>query len=60
MMMHNVLGITLRARDGREQQTLVWLPTDTVRREFYERARKNGLEIIVNKPESVTETAQNR
>ena len=50
-MMNNVMGLTLRARDGREQRTLAWLPTEEIRREFYERARRNGLEIIENEPE---------
>ena len=50
-MMNNVMGLTLRARDGREQRTLAWLPTEEIRREFYERARRNGLEIIEDEPE---------
>lgn len=43
--MNNVYGITLRAKDGQERRTLVWLPTEETRREFYRKARKNGLEI---------------
>lgn len=50
-MKNNVMGLTLRASDGREQRTLAWLPTEEIRREFYERARRNGLEIIEDEPE---------
>ena len=46
--MQNVYGMTLRAHDGREMRTLAWLPNEAVRRDFYERARKNGLEVIVD------------
>ena len=46
--MDNVYNVTLRAKDGRERTELVWLPTEETRREFYERARKNGLEVIIN------------
>ena len=46
--MNNVYNVTLRAKDGRERTELVWLPTEETRREFYERARKNGLEVIIN------------
>ena len=42
------IGVTLRAADGREQRMLVWLPTDDVRREFYTKAARQGLEVIVN------------
>lgn len=44
----NVYGMTLRAQDGRELRTLAWLPNDAVRRDFYEKAEKRGLEVIVN------------
>jgi hypothetical protein len=49
--MKRVFGVTLRAGDGRERRELVWLPTEDVRREFYRRARKNGLEVIINENE---------
>ena len=45
-MTDNVIGVTLRAKDGRERKTLVWLPTEETRREFFAKAKKNGLEVI--------------
>ena len=47
-MENNVYGITLRAPDGRERRMLAWLPTDECRQDFYDKARKRGLEIIEN------------
>ena len=44
----NVTALTLRTADGREQRTLAWFPTAECRRDFYEKARKRGLEIIIN------------
>lgn len=44
--MEGVYELTLRASDGREWHELVWLPTDESRQDFYEKARKRGLEII--------------
>ena len=44
--MKSVIGVTLRAKDGREQRTLVWLPTEETRREFFAKAERNGLEVI--------------
>ena len=55
-MVNNVYGVTLRARDGRERRELVWFPNDQVRQEFYNRARKNGLEVIVNSPDDNAQT----
>ena len=46
--MENVVGVTLRAQDGREQRSLAWFPTEAVRRDFYEKARKHGLQVIIN------------
>lgn len=46
--MMNVYGLTLRAQDGRELRTLAWLPNEAVRRDFYEKAEKRGLEVIVH------------
>lgn len=46
-MTNNVYPITLRAKDGRERCLLVWLPNEQVRQDFYEKARKRGLEVIV-------------
>ena len=47
-MTNNVYPITLRAKDGRERRQLVWLPNDKVRQDFYAKARKRGLEVIIN------------
>jgi len=44
----NVYALTLRAADGRERRTLAYLPTEAVRRQYYEKARRNGLEILMN------------
>lgn len=44
--MTGIYELTLRAKDGRERQTLAWLPTEAVRQDYYEKARKRGLEII--------------
>ena len=46
--MTGIYELTLRTNDGREQRTLAWLPTETVRQDFYAKARKRGLEIIEN------------
>lgn len=47
--MTGIYELTLRAKDGRERRTLAWLPTEAVRQDYYEKARKRGLEIIENK-----------
>ena len=47
-MTERVYAITLRAQDGRERRTLAWFPNDAVRQDFYNRAHKNGLEVIMN------------
>lgn len=41
-----IYELLLRAPDGRERRTLAWLPTEQVRQEYYDKARKRGLEII--------------
>lgn len=43
--MNGIYELTLRAPDGRERRTLAWFPTDEVRQDYYEKARKRGLEI---------------
>ena len=43
---NNVYPITLRAPDGRERKTLAWFPNETVRTDFYKKAKKKGLEVI--------------
>lgn len=47
-MTAGVYALTLRAPDGRELRTLALLPNEAVRRDFYEKARKRGLEVIEN------------
>lgn len=42
---NNVYELTLRTNDGRERRTLAWFPTDDVRKDFYEKAARRGLEI---------------
>lgn len=49
--MKSVIGVMLRAPDGREQKTLVWLPTEATRREFFAKAEKNGLQVIEDENE---------
>ncbi len=44
--MTGVYELTLRSADGRERRTLVWLPNEAVRQDYYDKARKRGLEII--------------
>ena len=44
--MNGIYELTMRATDGRERRTLAWFPTEEVRQDFYEKARKRGLEII--------------
>lgn len=44
--MEQVYELTLRASDGREQRVLAWLPNHQVLQHFYDRAHKNGLEVI--------------
>lgn len=46
MNKQNVYPITLRAANGQERTTLAWFPNEAVRADFYEKARKRGLEII--------------
>ncbi|MBO4499161.1 MAG: hypothetical protein J5732_02780 [Bacteroidaceae bacterium] len=45
---HEIHSFTLRAKDGRERRTLVWIPNEAVREDFYIKARKRGLEVIEN------------
>lgn len=44
--MQGIYELTLKAPDGREKRMLAWLPTEQVRQNFYEKARRNGIEII--------------
>lgn len=46
--MTGIYELTLRASDGRERRTLAWLPTEAIRQDFYEKARRNGIEIVKN------------
>ena len=43
--MTGIYELTLRAQDGRERRILAWLPTDAVRQDFYDKARKRGLKV---------------
>jgi len=45
-MTNNVYPIILRAKDGREKTDLWLVANDEVRKHIYDRARKNGLEVI--------------
>lgn len=47
--MTGVHELTLRAADGRERRELAWFPTEAVRQDFYDKARRNGLTVIINK-----------
>lgn len=46
--MTGIFDLTLRAPDGRERRTIAWLPTEPVRQDLNEKARRNGLEVIIN------------
>ena len=46
--MTGISEIILRAPDGQERWTLVWFPNEQVRKDYYAKARKRGLEIIEN------------
>lgn len=46
--MDGIYELTMRAPDGRERRVLAWFPTEAVRQDFYEKARKRGLEVIEN------------
>ena len=43
--MNNVYELVLRAPDGRERRQLAIVPNDRVRQDYYDKARKRGLEI---------------
>lgn len=43
-----VYTITLTAPDGRERKALAYLPTEAVRQQYYERAKRNGLSIALS------------
>lgn len=44
--MTGVYDLTLRVPDGRERRMLAWLPTEAIRQDFYEKTRRNGIEIV--------------
>ena len=46
--MNGIYELTLRAADGRERRVLAWLPTDSVRQDFYDKARRRGLTVTEN------------
>ena len=45
-IINGVFDITLTAPDGRERHPLVYLPTEAVRQQYYERAKRNGLTVV--------------
>ena len=45
--MTGIYELTLHAPDGRERRMLAWFPTDEVRQDFYEKARKRGLTVTI-------------
>lgn len=51
--MTGIFELTLRAKDGRERRTLAWFPTEAARQDFYDKARKRGLEIIEQRIEQI-------
>ena len=44
--MNGIYELTLRAPDGRERRMLAWFPSEEVRQDFHEKARKRKLELI--------------
>ena len=55
-MTPGIYELLLRAPDGRERRTLVWLPNEAVRRDYFDKARKRGLTIeIINENENQNE-----
>lgn len=50
--MNTIQALTLTAPDGRELRTLAWFPTPECRKDFYQKAAKRGLEIIINDNEN--------
>ena len=62
--MTGIYGLTLRASDGRERRMLAWFPTEAIRQDFYEKARRNGISIVKSKkfldePSGITERKVN-
>ena len=51
LLKDNIYELILRAPDGRERRELAWFPNDRVRQDFYDKARKRGLEVIENNNE---------
>ena len=43
--MAGVYELVLSTADGREMRTLAWYPSEAVRQDLYEKARRLGLEI---------------
>lgn len=44
--MTGVYDLNLRASDGRERRMLAWFPTEAIRQDFYEKARRSGISIV--------------
>jgi len=47
--MTGIYELTLRTADGRERHELAWFPTEAVRQDFHDKARRNGLTVTINK-----------
>lgn len=46
-MTPGIYELLLRAPDGRERRTLVWLPNEAVRRDYFDKTRKRGLTVEI-------------
>lgn len=47
--MTGIYELLMKAPDGRERRTLVWLPTEAVKQDYMNKARKRGLTVeIIN------------
>lgn len=46
--MNGIYELTLCAPDGRKRDILAWLPTEAVRQDFYDKARRRGLTVKEN------------
>jgi len=46
-MIEGIYELLLRAPDGRERRTLVWLPNEAVRRDYFDKASNRGLTIEI-------------
>jgi hypothetical protein len=47
--MIGVYELILRAPSGEERTTLIWFPAEYIRLDYYEKVRKQGIEITEEK-----------